>query len=207
MLRLRLRGPSGNTVTGSFDPTQPLGEFLQASAARFGETELELLLGFPPALCTAEQGVALGTLVASGASVTFRRLESAAAAATPPPPPLSQSAEAVVAAVGAAKTTTNPTTTTITSAWACEVCTLENAASSNSCAACETPRASNNFAGGSGGGVASGSGGGYGVAFVEKMRDDNSCLFHGIAWALDPSTQPTAMRQCIAAAVRADPSR
>jgi hypothetical protein len=52
--------------------------------------------------------------------------------------------------------------------------------------------------------------GGAGIpttAILEKMSDDNSCLFHGVSWLLDPFTSPAAMRQIIAAAVRSDPVR
>ena len=43
-----------------------------------------------------------------------------------------------------------------------------------------------------------------------KMPDDNSCLFHGVAWLLDPPEAPSppgAMRAAIVRAVRSDPSR
>ena len=277
MLRLRLRGPSGAQVTGSFDPTQAHGDFLKDTAARFGETALEMLVGFPPVACGADEATPLGALVTSGASVTFRRLEAAApptpapaqgATAQPPParggqgaadgqPPCKfKKGEAVEyqdgggAWVGATVTVVSfdhelsvfytirlvadgrekgtiearlrkgAAAAAAPGPWACTACTFENDPSSRACSVCATPRAggagadAKSGAGGGGDAVANGSGGGSGgtgstvtVAVLEKMRDDNSCLFHAVAWALGLSQGPTAMRQAIGAAVLSDPAR
>ena len=58
--------------------------------------------------------------------------------------------------------------------WACGACTLENEAVASACVACETPRP----------------GGGAGKAQLQKMADDNSCLFHAVAYCLNISSSP-----------------
>ena len=139
-----------------------------------------MLLGFPPVHCRAEDYAPLGSLVASGASLTFRRLE--------PPPP-------------------EPSAATST-AWVCSACTFENATFARACVVCETPRPAGSSEGGGGGDAAGISSSGnvssslrVTTAVLEKMRDDNSCLFHGVAWLLDPARAPRDMREGIAQAV------
>ena len=58
--------------------------------------------------------------------------------------------------------------------WACGACTLENEAVASACVACETPRP----------------GGGASKAQLQKMADDNSCLFHAVAYCLNISSSP-----------------
>mmetsp|Transcript_38997 Transcript_38997/g.64763 ORF Transcript_38997/g.64763 Transcript_38997/m.64763 type:complete len:314 (+) Transcript_38997:205-1146(+) len=77
------------------------------------------------------------------------------------------------------------------SMWACKVCTLKNEAVAAACVACETPRP----------------GGGGSEAQLQKMADDNSCLFHAIAFCLSLSTSPSQMRAEIVQTVRKDPAR
>mmetsp|Transcript_98482 Transcript_98482/g.279057 ORF Transcript_98482/g.279057 Transcript_98482/m.279057 type:complete len:263 (+) Transcript_98482:263-1051(+) len=86
--------------------------------------------------------------------------------------------------------------------WPCPACTFENPGEAQKCGMCDTPRA--------GGGVASAGGGGptsSGGAQLVKMPDDNSCLFHGLVYLLDPSTQPSALRKLVATEVRGNPAR
>ena len=203
MLRLRLRGPSGKQVTGSFDPMQSLGDFLADAGTRFGEsTPLEMLTGFPPSLVAGDNITLVGSLLSSGASVTFRRAE-------PPLLPLPSSSPGG-ASDGSSPAPGPPVAAaplppTSATAWSCGACTLENTARMVTCAACETPRVTG------GGGFSPqpspGSGAQITTAVLEKMRDDNSCLFHGVAWLLDAQSSPAGMRQTIAAAVAGSPNR
>lgn len=39
------------------------------------------------------------------------------------------------------------------------------------------------------------------------MPDDNSCLFHGVAYLVDPASSPSSLRQVIAREVRSNPGR
>ena len=41
---------------------------------------------------------------------------------------------------------------------------------------------------------------------IEKQPDDNSCLFHAIAYAVDPIATPAALRETVARTVRANPA-
>jgi len=198
MLRLRLRGPGGKTVTGSFDPTQAYGSFLLDCAARFGEEKVEMLSGFPPVVCTDDESSSLGSVVASGASLTFRRPETTAAA-TPTASSIPEPSNPTPFPPATPSSGASPVDQSM---WQCEACTLLNNPTLSACAACETPRSQTH-----GSTPQSGSGEIPTTAIIEKMRDDNSCLFHGISWLLDTNTSPATMRQSIAAAVRNNPAQ
>jgi len=180
MLRLRLRGPGG-TATGSFDGAASIEAFVEAAGAQLGcsGAKLEMLVGFPPKACEIS-GEPLSSVVGSGDTVVLNVVAAAPAPAPAPAPP--------APAPGPA-----PAPAALPSGmWACAICTLENAAAASTCAACDTPR----------------SGGGGGVqAQLQKMADDNSCLFHAAAYCLSLSAQPATLRAQIVSAVRADPTR
>jgi len=155
-----------------------------------------MMAGFPPVVCSDDETSLLGSVVASGASLTFRRLEANAEPAASSIPEPSNPTPFPPA------TPPSGTSPVDQSTWPCEACTLLNNSALSVCAACETPRyRPMNSA------PQSGNGDVPTTAIIEKMRDDNSCLFHGISWLLDSTTSPAAMRQTIAAAVRNNPSQ
>merc|ERR1712232_41735 len=81
------------------------------------------------------------------------------------------------------------------------MCTFQNAGSAVKCEMCETARPGHTA-------PASTSGGrGSGAAQVQKMPDDNSCLFHGIVYLLDPSKPPGSLRQMVATEVQSNPTK
>jgi ubiquitin thioesterase OTU1 len=203
-LRLRLKAPNGTNHTVSYASTMCLAEFIDASKKMFGSPqsdEVELLTGFPPKLVTAARDTPLSDFASSGDTIVFRVVKQAqpaqpnaapAASASSPPGPISIFQDQAGA-----------------SEWSCPVCTLKNEASSNVCDACGGARP--------GGGrvpLASSyvSSAGGCTAEIVPMADDNSCLFHGIAFLLaDTRTErnafPAELRASIVRAVQADPIR
>lgn len=83
--------------------------------------------------------------------------------------------------------------------WDCEVCTLSNLSTVAACEACSTARPPN-------GPLQSRCKRGV-VANVQKIPDDNSCLFHGVAFLFDTSCSPSALRAHVARVVKANPIR
>ena len=166
MLRLRLRGPGG-TATGSFDGAASIESFLVAASEQLGcvGAKLDMLVGFPPKQCEIS-GAPLSSVVGSGDTVV---LNVVAAAPTPAPAP---------AAASPAPAAPAPASALAGGMWACGACTLENDAVASACVACETPRP----------------GGGGGKAQLQKMADDNSCLFHAVAYCLSLPSSPGQVR-------------
>lgn len=213
-LRLRLRGPSGKQHTASLAGTATFADLRKEAATAFAlaEGEVEVLLGFPPALCTAASDSLLSSLVKSGESATVRQATAgpatqassseafgavalvsdstvvAGASASPAMQPPSAQAASKVAAPVANTRSSQP--------WSCPACTLQNPSEVLQCGACDGPKPGSSSA------VSSGIG-----AQVAKMPDDNSCLFHSIAFLLDPSKRPEALRDVVAQQVRSDPTQ
>uniref|UniRef100_A0A7S4QE89 Ubiquitin thioesterase OTU n=1 Tax=Alexandrium monilatum TaxID=311494 RepID=A0A7S4QE89_9DINO len=221
-LRLRLRGPAGKQQTASLDAASTFGDLRREAATAFSlvEGEVEVLLGFPPSLCTADPGAALGGLVKSGDTATVRQATGAPAtqasstaafapapAAAPAPAPL----PAATAAGGAPSSAARPAPARgvagirASEPWDCPACTLENPGTATICGACEGPRPGSSAAAPGGAGGAGAGGGDAGGAQLRKMPDDNSCLFHGIGYLLDPSKPPGSLRQAVASEVRSNP--
>jgi len=218
-LRLRLRGPS-KQHTASLPAEATFGDLVAEAATAFGlpSSEVEVLLGFPPSVCSAAPTAALAGLVKSGDSLTVRQgtggpvtqasskeayAPAAEAAAAPAPAPVAAPA---ASAARPAASASRPAVASVRAAepWDCPACTLQNEGTASVCAACEGPRPG----GGGGGGAAAGGGGpstSTGSAELVAMADDNSCLFHGIAHVLDPGKQPGALRQIVANEVQANP--
>jgi len=105
------------------------------------------------------------------------------------------------------------------SAWVCSTCTLQNAEGALACIACGASLPSDAA---SRGRTAAASGNErdapasstsemgpveMGRANLERMADDNSCLFHAIAFLLRPDATPEALRALVVETVTADPER
>ena len=168
MLRLRLRGPGG-TATGSFDGAASIESFLVAASEQLGcaGAKLDMLVGFPPKQCEIS-GAPLSSVVGSGDTVVLNVVAAAPAPAPAPAPAAASPAPAAPA----------PASALAGGMWACGACTLENDAVASACVACETPRP----------------GGGGGKAQLQKMADDNSCLFHAVAYCLSLPSSPGQVR-------------
>lgn len=214
-LRLRLRGP-GKQHTANLPAEATFGDLVKEAATAFSLPvgEVEVLLGFPPAVCSADPGTALASLVKSGESLTVRRgtggpvvqacsteAWAPAEVAAPSPAP----AAAPVAVPAAAPAATRPGVGSVRAGepWECPACTLQNEGTAQICAACEGPRPGGPPASGGGAGAATSTG----SAELVAMPDDNSCLFHGIAHVLDAGKQPGALRQIVAREVQANPAQ
>mmetsp|Transcript_86308 Transcript_86308/g.252524 ORF Transcript_86308/g.252524 Transcript_86308/m.252524 type:complete len:371 (+) Transcript_86308:62-1174(+) len=224
-MRLRLRGPGGKNHTVNLADTASLAELRTEASQAFSiaEAELELLLGFPPAVCTAAADVPLSGLVKSGDSATVRQATgapakqassseafapTAAPAAVPAAAAPAPAAPASAAAAAAGKPAGGSAVSSLRSSepWPCPACTFENLGQDQKCAMCDTPRPGA-AAVGAGGASAGARGAGALSAQLVQMPDDNSCLFHGLVYLLDPAKQPSALRQMVATEVRSDPVR
>ena len=78
MLRLRLRTPDGQTITGSYSGALTLRDFAvraKSDAASDHEGELEILIGFPPTLVTSGPAALLSSVVDDGDTVVLRGAE------------------------------------------------------------------------------------------------------------------------------------
>merc|ERR1719150_3495971 len=95
-LQLRLRGP-GKQHTASLVAEATFGELVREAAHAFSipESDVEVLLGFPPAVCSASADTPLADLVKSGDSATVRQ-------GTGGPATQASSSEAFVPAAGQA---------------------------------------------------------------------------------------------------------
>lgn len=224
-LRLRLRGPAGKQVVASLPEEATLADLVREASASFSisEQNVELLLGFPPSLCSATPQTALTTLVRNGDSATVREgtgRPSTQAFSSEAFAPVGESAAPALAsnslpARPSADTITPPTqvrgrgiaSVRASEPWDCPACTLQNPGSAQLCQACEGPRPGSHSAPTSSGGGSGGGGGGGGGAQLVPMPDDNSCLFHGIAYLLDSSRPPNSLRQIVASEVQANPSQ
>ena len=105
--------------------------------------------------------------------------------------------------------------------WACGNCTYINTDDddASSCAVCGTPAAKRKHASSGGGGSSSSGSGSSGALAVAEGRvratrhqiaDDNSCLFHAVAFAMAEfgvQDVPSRMRAAVADAVRSDPTQ
>merc|ERR1740139_1221046 len=141
-----------------------------------------MLVGFPPKQCKVS-GAPLSSVVGSGDTVVLNVLAAA------PEPELVPASAAPAPAPAPAPAA--PASSLAGGMWACLVCTLENEAVAPACVACETPRP----------------GGGGGKAQLQKMADDNSCLFHAVTYCLGLSSSPAQLREQIVHAVHAEPER
>jgi len=210
MLRLRLRGPAGKQHTCSLPAEATLANLRREAGTAFSLAgEIEVLLGFPPVLCHSEDGVLLSSLVRSGDTATVRQVVSDVPLFAPDVP-------------------VAPRVSPENTGWACALCTCVNPASAIACAACETPKPGaqpvqtggpwacssctlSNRAGALSCEVCGAPGprapaGVVTAAQLQAMPNDNSCLFHGIAYLLDQGKPPDALRRAVAQAVRADPT-
>lgn len=211
-LRLRLRGPS-KQHTASLGADATFGELVKEAATAFSipEGEVEVLLGFPPAVCTASAGAPLAGLVKSGESATVRQGTGGPAVQASSSEAFAPAAAAVAAgpmapvAAAPPPAAARPAVGSVRAGepWECPACTLENVGSAQACAACDGARPG----GGGGGGAPAGGGGGSGNAQLVLMPDDNSCLFHGVCHLLAPGKPPESLRQIVAAEVQANPAQ
>lgn len=207
-LRLRLRGPSGKQHSCSWpaEPPATLAELRREAAEAFSlpEAQVEVLLGFPPALCTAAGSTALSSLVRSGDAAVVRLATGGPASQATSSEAFSSVPAALPSAVAAAAMapapTGGPARGSVSHRWACAACTLENEPSATACGACETPNPAASGHAQHPPAVAGGL-----EATLVPMADDNSCLFHGIAYLLEPAAAPAKLRQMIASEVRANP--
>lgn len=73
-LRLRLRGPGGKQHTSTLPAAAVVGELQREAAMRFSlpESDLELLLGFPPVVCTANSSALLNDFAKDGDTIIVR---------------------------------------------------------------------------------------------------------------------------------------
>ena len=182
MLRLRVRGPDGSQKVISADGSTPYDKFIANAAGEFSlDAACEALVGFPPKPVEVAPDAALSTFAASGDTVVLRAVASSAPAPAPAPTP----APAPAPAVPAKRPAPPPSPE-----WTCSTCTLINSAAAATCGACEAPRPG---------------GGGGAVATLEKMADDNSCLFHAVAFLVAEGASPASLRAAIVEQVRADP--
>jgi len=213
MLRLRLRGPGGKNHTASLPDGASLAQLRQEAAQAFSlpEAEVELLLGFPPALCTVSADAPLSSLLKSGDTATVRQATGAPAtqassseafaSAPAPAAPAAAKAAPPPAAVPRAAGGGSVASVRNGEPWECPACTLENLGQAQRCAACEGVRPGT---GGVAGGAADIPAGAMSAQLVQ-MPDDNSCLFHGLVYLLDPFKPPSALRQMVATEVRGNP--
>lgn len=200
-VRLRLRGPNGKQHTCSLLAEATLLELRKEAATAFDLGDgnaLEVLFGVPPKLCEAAGDAALSGLVRSGDTVVIRQtaaaVEAAAAAAA---------AASVVDVAPVAAALPSQQAPSASGPWACAACTLVNVAGALRCEACDTPNPNP---------VArpqpsASTGGASANAQLVAMPDDNSCLFHGVAYLLDSKTAPNALRQIVAKEVRDNPTK
>lgn len=74
-LRIRLRGPAGKQHSASMPTAATISDLCKEAATVFSiaEGEIEILLGFPPSLCTADSSALLDGLIRSGDSIIVRR--------------------------------------------------------------------------------------------------------------------------------------
>eukprot|EP00442_Polarella_glacialis_P037458 CAMPEP_0115111412 /NCGR_PEP_ID=MMETSP0227-20121206/40013_1 /TAXON_ID=89957 /ORGANISM="Polarella glacialis, Strain CCMP 1383" /LENGTH=375 /DNA_ID=CAMNT_0002510751 /DNA_START=95 /DNA_END=1222 /DNA_ORIENTATION=+ len=223
-LRLRLRGPDGKQHTASLPESATFGALLFEASSAFSipTGEMECLLGFPPALCSATLDTPLAGLVKSGDSVTVRQSISgpvtqassseAFAPAAPAAPAVSPAAQPAAAGLSSGSSSAPlggpaasgpPAISSIRTSepWSCPACTLENPGGKQTCEACDGPRPGTSSTARPGSGEAASDG----FAKLVPMPDDNSCLFHGVAHLLDPSKPPGSLRQIVAQEVRANP--
>ena len=91
------------------------------------------------------------------------------------------------------------------SKWSCTACTFSNESSAKACTICSTPRADGVSINGGAASLRSANSHQSKSAHRHKIIDDNSCLFHAVAFLLRRSETPAQMRSMIAAAVRSDP--
>jgi len=215
-LRLRLRGPSGKQHTANLQASGTLADLHKEAATAFSiaENEVEVLLGVPPSVCAAALNTPLTGLVKSGECATVRQgtggpaTQAVSTAAFEPAPtavaaPADTAPSAWSAALRGGTTAArggNIASVRDSEPWDCVACTLQNLGSATKCEACETPRPG--FESDPAPANRAGSGG---AAQIQKMPDDNSCLFHGIGFLLDPSRQPNSLRQLVANEVQSNP--
>ena len=212
-MRLRLRLPSGNKVV-EVEPTDTLGSLFATAATLSGgdAATLQLLTGYPPTLINQDRSNTIEEAgITKGATCIVKLPAGAAAAAAAGP---SSTAAAAVgmrdagSGAGSKAPTASPTTAAAASSTgtgACPACTYINPSTATSCAMCTGPLAG---AGAGGGGGSGGGGGGGRVEFeLKKMPDDNSCLFHAIAFLCAPGMHASQLRGKIVDAVKANPDR
>jgi len=223
-IRLRLRGPDGKQHTRSFPAGSTCDALKREAANAFNITsDVELLLGFPPAPCSAAPSKLLSEVVRSGDTVVVRasglarsNLETNTSKPNPEALQLKHPSPSIADTWACSKCTLeNPNGTLLCAAcgntapgaasngiqaagseWRCQQCTLINPLGASSCGACGAACSRPTSSSNSNCSMSAG---------LVKMPDDNSCLFHCIVYLLDPASSVQALRTTIANEVRTNP--